>query len=161
MKSTVILLLGSNLGDRQTNLEKAAQEIEVVIGSITARSSLYESEAWGKTDQPRFLNQVLVVTTLLPPTQVLELALAVEKKLGRIRTEKWGARLIDIDLLYFEKQVIDSDNLTIPHPGIAKRRFALEPLAEVAPNFIHPILRKNHLQLLAECKDTLTVNRMG
>ncbi len=161
MKSTVILLLGGNLGDRQTNLEKAAHDIEETIGSITARSSLYESEAWGKTDQPGFLNRVLVVETLLSPDQVLKLALAAEKNLGRIRTEKWGARLIDIDLLYFEDKVIDSNNLTIPHPGISARRFVLEPLAEVVPNFIHPIIRKNHLQLLEDCEDTLSVNRIG
>ncbi len=161
MKSTAILLLGGNLGDRQSNLEKAAREIEVTIGSITARSSLYESEAWGKTDQPSFINQVLIVTTTLSPTNVLKAALTIEHTMGRVRTEKWGARLIDIDLLYFENQVIHSDNLIVPHPGIAARRFVLEPLAEVLPNFIHPGIKKNHLQLLAECEDTLSVMRVS
>jgi 2-amino-4-hydroxy-6-hydroxymethyldihydropteridine diphosphokinase len=160
MKSTVILLLGGNLGDRLSNLEKAALEIEEAIGSIVVRSALYESEAWGNTDQPAFLNQVLIVSTMLSPIEVLTCALATETKLGRVRAEKWGARLIDIDILYFNNQVIDSGNLTIPHPGIASRRFALEPLAEIIPNFVHPILNKNHRILLAECNDTLSVKRI-
>lgn len=160
MKSTAILLLGGNLGDRQANLKKATHEIEKNIGSIITQSSFYESQAWGKTDQPWFLNQVLMIATPYSPMQVLEHALAVEERLGRIRTEKWGARIIDIDLLYFENQIIDFENLIVPHPGITSRRFVLEPLAEIAPNFIHPVIKKNHLQLLAECEATLTVIRI-
>jgi 2-amino-4-hydroxy-6-hydroxymethyldihydropteridine diphosphokinase len=160
MKSTVILLIGGNLGNRRNNLEKAGIEINETIGTITVRSSLYETEAWGKEDQPSFLNQVLIVKTILSPPKVLQQILKIEKKLGRIRKEKWGARLIDIDILYYEHQVIKSTHLKIPHPGIATRRFALEPLAEVIPDFVHPVLNKNHRQLLAECEDTLSVKRI-
>lgn len=159
MKSSVILLLGSNLGDRQINLEKAVHEIEKTIGPITTRSSFYESEAWGKTDQPWFLNQVVIASTLLSPLEVLNNALAIEKKLGRTRSEKWGARLLDIDILYFDTRVITSQSLIVPHPRIAARRFVLEPLVEILPTFIHPVSKKNHLKLLAECEDTLKVIR--
>jgi 2-amino-4-hydroxy-6-hydroxymethyldihydropteridine diphosphokinase len=160
MKSTVIILIGGNLGDRSSNLKKATSEISETIGTIKTRSSLYETEAWGKTDQPKFLNQVLIVSTNLSPAQVLKYALETETKLGRVRAEKWGARLIDIDILYFDNQVINSGNLTVPHPGIAKRRFVLEPLVEVIPDFVHPVLNKTHRQLLAECKDILSVKQI-
>lgn len=156
----VFLLLGSNLGDRKSNLEKASGLIEKRIGIIRQRSSLFETKAWGKTDQPDFINQVLIVETKLSPHILLKSALAIEKEMGRIRTEKWGARLIDIDLLYYGKQILHTDSLTLPHPGIAQRRFVLEPLTELLPDFIHPLLNKSHRQLLIECTDTLSVQKI-
>jgi 2-amino-4-hydroxy-6-hydroxymethyldihydropteridine diphosphokinase len=159
-KETAFLLLGANLGDRKSNLEKAAQLIEKRIGIIIARSALYETKPWGKTDQPDFLNQVLLLETEQTPENILKSALTIELDMGRIRKEKWGARLIDIDLLYVGDQILNSENLTLPHPGIAQRRFVLEPLAELAPDFIHPVLNKSHRQLLTECVDTLIVNRI-
>ncbi|MBL7871605.1 MAG: 2-amino-4-hydroxy-6-hydroxymethyldihydropteridine diphosphokinase [Cyclobacteriaceae bacterium] len=158
--SSVILLLGGNLGDRKANLKTAACEIQKTIGAITVHSSLYESEAWGKMNQPDYLNQVLLVSTTLSPQEVLHQALKIEFNLGRIRMEKWGARVIDIDLLYFGDKVINSPSLVVPHPGIAMRRFVLAPLVEIVPDFIHPVLNKNHRQLLAACDDRLTVNRI-
>ncbi len=148
------------MGDRHAIFEKAAQQINDTIGSLVTLSARYESEPWGKTDQPNFLNQVLIIQTSLAPVQILIKVLAIEKKLGRVREEKWGARLIDIDLLYFENAVIESDELTLPHPGIAARRFVLEPLVEVVPDFIHPVLKKTQRQLLAACDDTLFVKRL-
>jgi 2-amino-4-hydroxy-6-hydroxymethyldihydropteridine diphosphokinase len=159
-KQTAFLLLGANLGDRTSNLEKAAHLIEKRIGIITARSALYETKPWGKTDQPDFLNQVLQLKTEQSPEYLLKTALTIEHDMGRIRKEKWGARIIDIDLLYVGNQILNSENLTLPHPGIAQRRFVLEPLAELAPDFIHPALNKSHRQLLTECADTLIVKRI-
>ena len=159
-KQTAFLLLGANLGDRKSNLEKAAHWIEKRIGFIKAKSALYETKPWGKPDQPDFLNQVLLLETDQSPGHLLKTALTIEHEMGRIRKEKWGARLIDIDLLYVGNQIVHSEALTLPHPGIAHRRFVLEPLAELAPDFIHPVLNKSHLQLLTECVDTLIVNRI-
>ena len=160
MKSnTVTLLLGSNLGNRQAILQKAFVLIEKRIGTVLLQSSYYESEPWGKTDQPDFLNQALVVNTKLSPQAVLNHALSIEQHLGRIRNEKWGARSIDIDLLYAETQVINSEHLVIPHPGIAQRRFVLVPLVEILPDFIHPVLNKNQKQLLDECEDPFKVKK--
>ncbi len=159
-KQLAFLLLGGNLGDRKSNLEKAALLIEKKIGIITAKSALYETKPWGKTDQPDFFNQVVVLETEQNPELILKSALTIEQEMGRVRIEKWGARLIDIDLLYVGHQILNSKNLTLPHPGIAERRFVLEPLAELAPDFIHPALKKSHRQLLAECKDSLTVNKI-
>lgn len=159
-KQTVFLLLGANLGDRKSNLEKAAHLIEKRIGLIAAKSALYETKPWGKTDQPDFLNQVLLLETEQSPGHILKSALTIEQDMGRIRKEKWGARLIDIDLLYVGDQILHSEDLTLPHPGIAQRRFVLEPLTELAPDFIHPTLNKSHRQLLTECVDPLIVARI-
>jgi 2-amino-4-hydroxy-6-hydroxymethyldihydropteridine diphosphokinase len=161
MKSgKVILLLGSNLGNRKGTLKKASGLIQKRIGAVLLQSSYYESEPWGKTDQPDFLNQALVVETKLSPQATLTAALSIERELGRIRSEKWGSRTIDVDVLYVEDQIINSDSLIVPHPGIAQRRFVLEPLAEIVPHFIHPILNKNQKQLLDECKDPLKVKKI-
>lgn len=156
----VFILLGSNLGNRKANLEKAALGIEKSVGMIKKRSSLYETKPWGKSDQPDFINQVLLVESNLPIESVLDGVLALEQDLGRKRGEKWGARVIDIDLLYANDRIIDSDKLTLPHPGIADRRFVLQPLVEIAPDFVHPILKKTNLQLLDQCFDPLLVKKI-
>ncbi len=155
----VYLSIGGNLGNRKANLAKAAYLIERKIGSILAISSLYETKAWGVENQPNFLNQVLIVETVLSPETTLEYALTIETKMGRKREQKWYTRLIDIDLLFFEKQIIKSDDLTLPHPYLAERNFVLVPLAEIAPNFVHPILQKSISELLNICPDTLAVTR--
>jgi len=157
---TVFLLLGGNLGNRKVNLEKASRQLERLIGTITKRSACYETKAWGKTDQPDFLNQVILVETEMPVEQILDSILNIEQKLGRTRSEKWGARLIDIDLLYAGDKIINSEKLTLPHPGIPERRFVLEPLVEIAPDYIHPGLNKSHRQLLDECSDKLAVKKI-
>ncbi|GAB3983683.1 2-amino-4-hydroxy-6-hydroxymethyldihydropteridine diphosphokinase [Spirosoma terrae] len=150
----LILLLGANLGDRVDTLRKAVSLIKERIGSIDQQSSLYKTAAWGVTEQPDFLNQVVRIDTDLTPESVLEQTQRIEQELGRIRREKWGARAIDIDILYYDQRIILTETLTIPHPYLHQRRFTLVPLAEVAPDFVHPVLQKTTLELLAGCEDT-------
>ena len=152
-KNTVYLLLGSNLGDRLQVMQSARGLIQKEIGQIKAESSVYETAPWGVLDQPAFLNQVVQLQTLLEPEEVLRIILEIEHELGRVRYERWGARVIDIDILYFQDLILDSSRLTIPHPRLHERRFTLTPLAEIAPGFIHPVLNKSSVQLLAACAD--------
>lgn len=153
----VYLGLGSNLGNRQENLDLACQRISENIGAIVAQSSIYETAAWGLTEQDDFLNQVICISTRYKAPEVLAKILAVEQSMGRIREVKWGARIIDIDILYYNTDIIKLSNLTIPHPFIKDRRFVLVPLAEVAPDFIHPCLQQTNATLLANCADTSEV----
>jgi len=154
---TTFLLLGANLGDRVLTLRRAADLIAQRVGTVTQWSRLYETAPWGVTDQPSFLNQVLVVDTALAPEAVLDQTQAIEHELGRVRLNRWGARLIDIDLLYYDQLRLQTDRLTVPHPFLHERRFTLVPLAEVAPDFQHPILAKTSVALLASCTDTSEV----
>lgn len=154
----VLLLLGANLGDRVVTLRRAAKLIAVHVGPVVRASALYETAPWGITDQSAFLNQVLMVETELEPEAVLAQTQAIEQELGRVRLEKWGARLIDIDMLYFDDLVQETDRLTIPHPYLHQRRFTLVPLAEIAPDFLHPIFQKTSPELLAECEDRSEVS---
>lgn len=151
----IYLLLGSNLGDRLLNLKTATNLLEAVGIRILNESSIYETEPWGKADQGWFLNLVLQTETALEPTQLLELCLETEKRMGRKRKEKWGERLIDIDILYYENQIIEGKKLSIPHPAIADRRFTLIPMCELQPNGKHPILDKSQVELLSTCDDNL------
>lgn len=154
----VFLLLGANLGNPATQLAKALEKIESVVGKIEACSSLYESEAWGVTDQPGFLNQVALVSTSLSPLDVLNKIQAIEDNLGRVRISKWGARVIDIDILYFNYDCIQHERLIVPHPYLPDRRFVLVPLSEIAPSFTHPKLGITTVDLLAKCEDNLGVH---
>jgi len=156
----VFLLLGSNLGDRLQVLAAAREAIADQAGSIVNQSAVYETAPWGITDQPAFLNQVLEITTSLLPEDLLRIILNIERDLGRVRYERWGARVIDIDLLYFGQTVMDSARLTLPHPPIQDRRFVLAPLAEIAPDFIHPLLQKTSSKLLDQCPDTSAVSKI-
>ncbi|PWJ56998.1 2-amino-4-hydroxy-6-hydroxymethyldihydropteridine diphosphokinase [Dyadobacter jejuensis] len=151
--NTVLLLLGSNLGDRQDLLFQATKAISLRIGTITGASSLYETAPWGVTDQPPFLNQVLQVQTSLSPEVVLETALAIELALGRVRLQRWAARVIDIDILYFNDLITQQEKLTIPHPRLQDRRFTLIPLVEIAADWIHPVFMKSNKILLEDCED--------
>jgi len=157
---TVFILLGTNLGDRLTTLQHAREAISEAVGPVLLQSSLYEMAAWGITDQPSYLNQVLKVLTPFSPEEVLQSTQAIELRLGRVRREKWGSRVIDIDLLYFDSISLATDRLTLPHPFLHQRRFPLVPLAEVAPELIHPLLQKTSRQLLEECRDTGSVQRL-
>ena len=155
------LLLGGNLGDRRKYIALAIAEIEAKIGNITKRSSLYETASWGKHDQPDFFNQVIEVKTSLKPQELLSGILSIEAELGRKRIEKWGSRIIDIDILLYQDQVINEPELIVPHPYLAFRRFCLMPLCEIAPEFIHPLLKKNIQELLIELSDDLFVKRLS
>ena len=157
MKHNVFLLLGSNLGDSLNNLMIASDKIADLIGTVNKKSSVYKTAPWGVTNQPDFLNQVINIETTLDPETLLDRILLIEEQLGRIRVNKWDARLIDIDILFFDQEIIDSTRLTIPHPRISQRRFVLEPLNEIAPELIHPILKKKIHQLLEECADASSV----
>nr|WP_295925658.1 2-amino-4-hydroxy-6-hydroxymethyldihydropteridine diphosphokinase [uncultured Dyadobacter sp.] len=157
----VYLLLGSNLGDRFQVLEAARRYIAVEAGVIVSQSAVYETAPWGLTDQPAFLNQVLQIKTHLLPEELLRVVLNIEHELGRVRYERWGARIIDIDVLYYGDMVLDSARLTLPHPRIQDRRFVLAPLAEVAPDFLHPILQQTSEQLFLQCTDTSSVSKIS
>lgn len=153
----IFLLLGSNLGDRVSNLSKCTKLIELQIGVVINRSAIYETAPWGRANQPNFLNQALQVDSNLPPNKLLSTCLAIEKNLGRIRDETWAERIIDIDIIYFDNKIIDTDELKVPHPRMAERKFVLTPLAEISPEFLHPILKKTNRELLNECLDLLAV----
>ncbi len=155
------LLLGSNLGNRRKYIASAISEIEAKLGSISQRSSIYQTASWGKHDQPDFLNQVIELKTSLKPKDLLSAVLSIEAGLGRKRVEKWGSRIIDIDILLYEDQIVNEPELSIPHPYLAFRRFCLMPLCEIAPEFIHPVLKKNIQELLLELSDDLFVKRLS
>ncbi len=149
----LFLLLGGNLGNRRETLDRAKTLLASSVGRLVGESKLYETAPWGVTDQPPYLNQVLEFQTPLPPDEVLNHTQRIELALGRARLERWGARLIDIDLLYYDDLILQTNRLTLPHPRLHERRFALVPLCDVAPDFVHPILQKTNAQLLAECGD--------
>jgi 2-amino-4-hydroxy-6-hydroxymethyldihydropteridine diphosphokinase len=159
-KKEVFISLGSNLGDRAENLKKAIHSIELNIGTIVRQSSVYETKPWGHSNQPDFFNQVILIHSDKSPEDCLRSLSDIEDEMGRKRGEKWGKRLIDLDLLYVDSNIIQSEKLTLPHPGISQRRFVLVPLVEIAHEFIHPQLQKNQRQLLTECADLLEVKAL-
>ncbi len=157
----VFLLLGSNVGDTIRHLDTARQLLMADVGSLSRLSSLYRTKAWGITNQPDFLNQVVVLISHYPPLEVLDRILSIEKKMGRHRLVKWGERIIDIDILYYNHQIVDYQNLKIPHPLLQERNFALVPLVEIAPDFVHPIFLLSNAELLAQSTDSLEVEKLG
>ena len=153
------LLLGSNMGNSQQQLMIAIKNITRQVGNIIRKSKLYATAAWGNNDQPDFLNQVIIVETKLTALQTIDIILDIEKKMGRVRTKKNAPRIIDIDILFFNKEIIAEKNLDVPHPQIENRRFVLIPLNELSPNFKHPVTHKTIHQLLNDCADTLDVKK--
>jgi 2-amino-4-hydroxy-6-hydroxymethyldihydropteridine diphosphokinase len=153
----IFLLTGGNLGDRLEYLQKAYKLIESKVGTVLEKSSIYETAPWGYSEQQAFLNQVLCITTTLQPMELLQQLLCIELEMGRQRLEKMGPRVIDIDILFYGNQIISTPDLIVPHPRISERRFVLTPLGEIAPDFIHPVLKKTINELLEICGDQLEV----
>lgn len=156
----VYLLLGSNMGNSKAHLKKAIILISKRLGKPVRQSSLYQTAAWGKTDQPDFLNQILIISTERSAAESIEIILDIEKQMGRVRTTKNAARIIDIDILYFNKEIISLPNLQVPHPALAERRFVLTPLNELSPLLVHPVLGQTNHQLLLACPDKLDVKKI-
>ena len=155
------LLLGGNIGNRPANLKKAKHLLENQVGKIVKCSGIYETASWGNTDQPDFLNRVLLIETKLAPEKIMEQILLIEKTMGRVRSEKNASRVIDIDILFFNDEVIETKNIIIPHPEIQNRNFVLYPLNELFPQLNHPVLKKTVHELLLQCSDTLAVHIYG
>lgn len=148
-----IILLGSNLSDRLGNLNRAISMIDERVGVIETHSSVYETKPWGNLEQDDFLNQIVIVQTMMSPQQLLKSLLEIETEMGRMRTEKWAPRLIDLDILYYGQMVINENDLVVPHPFIAERRFTLIPLVEIIPQFKHPVFHRTNSELLADTTD--------
>ncbi|HVB03835.1 MAG TPA: 2-amino-4-hydroxy-6-hydroxymethyldihydropteridine diphosphokinase [Chitinophagaceae bacterium] len=157
--NTAYLLIGSNQGDRESYLRKAVELVSRQIGKIEQISSVYETAAWGKIEQPDYLNQAVRVNTYLKTGELLKAILAIEVNMGRIRRKIWEPRIIDIDILFYNKDIINEEHLHIPHAHLQERRFVLVPLAEIDPEFIHPILNLPISELLEACQDTLQVKK--
>jgi len=156
MTHQIYLSLGSNLGDRLNNLRKAISLLPPKV-KVSQQSSIYETEPWGYTDQPTFLNQVIKAETDLEPTSLLAFVKSLETSMGRQESFRFGPRSIDLDILFYDKFVMNTPQLTIPHPRIAERAFILVPLAEIAPDLVHPILNKT-IQLLKTNVDSTSVD---
>ena len=157
--NTAYLLIGGNTGDRFNYLHSAAEAIGKQCGRIKKTSSIYETAAWGNKNQDSFLNQALEVATRLSAFELLDCILQIEESMGRIRKEKYGPRIIDIDILLFNDEIIDARNLKVPHPELPNRRFALQFLNEIESRKKHPVLNKSIAQLLKECNDSLSVDK--
>jgi 2-amino-4-hydroxy-6-hydroxymethyldihydropteridine diphosphokinase len=155
--NTAFLHLGSNEGNRLDMIKSAISMIENKIGKVTAKSALYETEAWGLKDQPDFINQAIKVSTTSTAIETLELCKKIEADLGGIKKEKWGQRSIDIDLLFWNDSVLKNEKLTLPHPQIENRNFVLIPLMEIAGEYVHPILNKTIEEIFDECEDECEV----
>ena len=150
----VFLQLGSNLGDRAILLKDAITAIENRVGDVVEFSKVYESAPWRAEGQENYLNQILKVRTTLSAEEVLSIGLDIEKQLGRIRLEKWGERLIDIDIIFYNDSIIETPELCVPHKHLHERMFVLTPLHNIAPEMVHPKYNKTIEELLKICKDT-------
>jgi 2-amino-4-hydroxy-6-hydroxymethyldihydropteridine diphosphokinase len=157
--NTIYLLLGSNLKNPEQQLSVVRKHIEAKIGEIIKASSLYATAAWGNTNQPDFLNQVIIIKSDFSASYTMETILTIEENMGRIRTQKNAPREIDIDILFFNNDIINLPELVVPHPLLQERKFVLIPLNEIAPSYKHPILLKTTHELLEICADNLDVQK--
>jgi 2-amino-4-hydroxy-6-hydroxymethyldihydropteridine diphosphokinase len=154
-----ILLIGGNLGDRTGHLKQAVEQINKLVGKVENISALYETAAWGVTEQPDYLNQGLVVSTAMDAVTLLHTVLEIERNIGRIRQQKWGARVIDIDIIFYNNDIINLPELKIPHPQLQFRQFVLTPLQEIIPEWQHPVLHKTISTLQEQCTDPLPAKK--
>ncbi len=157
MVNIAYLLLGTNLGNKKLNLQQALSLLEQDAGPVVKASACYETLPWGVTEQPTFWNRVLCIQTTLSPVQLLPAIHVIEQALGRERRSRWTERIIDIDILYYDTVILETDNLVIPHPQLQNRRFTLIPLVEIAPEYQHPVFGITNRELLEKCPDTLSV----
>lgn len=146
----VVLIIGGNEGNRETLIQTAKEKLDKQFGAAANASSVYESSPWGGNSSGNYLNQVLVYNVIMPPMEILRATQQIEIELGRKRKEKWGNRTMDIDILYYEDQVVELPDLIIPHPYLHLRSFVLEPLVEIMPDYCHPTLKKTNLELLKD-----------
>jgi 2-amino-4-hydroxy-6-hydroxymethyldihydropteridine diphosphokinase len=162
LMNTCYLLTGSNLGNRFSQLEQAARMIQAHVGVVVQQSSVYETAPWGNTEQPGFLNQCLEVTTGLNAFETMHALLQIETAMGRMRSSQpWQPRMIDIDLLLFNDEAFTTAALTVPHPRLHERRFALVPLNEIAAEVLHPVFQDSVSRLLEICPDMLSVKKIS
>ncbi|WP_233186285.1 2-amino-4-hydroxy-6-hydroxymethyldihydropteridine diphosphokinase [Thermotoga sp. KOL6] len=147
-----MIALGSNLGNRKANIETAIEKMKEKGLSIEKISTIVETEPYGYVNQPKFLNAVCLANTSLSPRGLLETLLSIEKEMGRKRTRKWGPRIIDLDIIFYNELVVREKDLVIPHPDAHNRFFVLEPLCEIAPNFVHPVFKKTVRELLDDLR---------
>ena len=154
------LSLGSNLGNRFEMISKAISLLNSLAGKVETVSSFFESAPWGNTDQPGFINTALLLNTKFSAEELMTIILSIEKGLGRERNKKWEPRTIDIDIIYFNHEIVTTENLTIPHPYMHQRKFVLMPMVEIAFDLIHPVFEKNSYELLNQCNDTLAVEKI-
>ena len=155
--SKAVVLLGTNLNDRQENLRIAGIKLSERIGQQLFSSSVYSTAPWGNVEQDDFLNMIMVFETALSPEKLMEELLSIEHEMGRVRTSKWSPRLIDLDIIYYDDLVIHKPGLQIPHPYLQDRRFTLIPLVEIMPDFIHPVFNLTNTELLARTTDNSEV----
>lgn len=163
----VVLILGTNKGDKNQNIIYALNHLSQEIGNIVKESHLYASEAWGMDNLPEnentFFNKAIVIETKLLPLQILDKLQQIEAKMGRTHDpqKRYSSRIIDIDILFYDNKVYNYKRLTIPHIEIANRKFVLEPLKEIIPDFVHPVLNQKISALSDLCKDVLTVSKIS
>jgi len=154
----VFLSLGSNLGNRLENLTQALENLQQKVGNIVKISSVYETDPWGFSNQDKYLNMVIEMMTIFSPEEILHAIKFIEQNLKRNTRLKWESRTIDIDILFFNDEIFEGNEIQIPHPWLHLRRFVLCPLNEIAPDLMHPVLQKSSYQLLEECIDKLQVS---
>jgi 2-amino-4-hydroxy-6-hydroxymethyldihydropteridine diphosphokinase len=157
----VFLGIGGNTGNKHENFDKVYTFIKNELGDIIKRSSVYETPPWGFESEENFWNQVIIVETQFSPEKLLKNIAQIENRFGRERVKgKYTSREMDIDILYFDDLIMNIEKLTIPHPQISNRLFVLLPLAEIAPEFVHPLLRLNSSQMLKNCSDSSTIKKV-
>jgi 2-amino-4-hydroxy-6-hydroxymethyldihydropteridine diphosphokinase len=158
----VFLSIGGNLGNKRANFDKVYTHIQNELGYIILRSSVYETPAWGFNSEDPFWNQVLCIETHLNPSEILEKIKKIDAAFGRKRnSEGYSSREMDVDILYFDDQTINTENLTIPHPLMHKRLFVLVPLAEIAPRFVHPVLKLISIEMQNSCEDKSEIKKVS